>query len=124
MQCQQPKCEHGRGMGVAMDASPLRLCSFLEDDLHPEIVAFADWGVSEHVLLIERRFGLVAFTPDVVQGQGVCGRRHHLGVDLPEALEVVQYLRELLAELRYVLVAQANPSEAGNMLYLLSRKGQ
>jgi len=107
-----------------MDASPLRIGSFFENNLHPEIVAFADWGVGEHVLFIERRLWLIVLTPDVVQGQGVCGRRHHLGVDLPEALEVVQYLRELLAELRYVLVAQANPSEAGDMLYLLSRKGQ
>src|SRR2546428_2845592 len=109
---------------VAMDASPLRIGSFFEDDLYSEVVAFADWGVGEHVLFIERRFRLIVLTPDVVQGQGVCGRRHALGIDLTPALEVVEYLREPPAELRDVIVAQANSRQPRDVLYLLFGKGQ
>jgi hypothetical protein len=107
-----------------MDASPLRIGSFFENNLHPEIVAFADWGVGEHVLFIERRLWLIVLTPDVVQGQGVCGRRHALGIDLTQALEVAEYLRELLTELRDVIVAQTNSRQPRDVLYLLFGKGQ
>ena len=73
---------------------------------------------------LERRLWLIVLTPDVVQGQGVCGRRHALGIDLTQALEVAEYLRELLTELRDVIVAQTNSRQPRDVLYLLFGKGQ
>ena len=95
----------------------------VEHCAHTEQVILAQRGVGEHFLRRQRGLGLVV-AEDVVQGQGVRGRRYAICVYGLQALEVIEDCGKLLAEVIGLLVANRNAGQSGDVLDLIAGKRQ
>src|SRR3990172_10614408 len=94
-----------------------------QDGADAEEVVLALGSVGQHLLLAEGGLGLIV-SHHVVHRQRAGRGRELLGVHLTQALEVVQYLRQLYLEMGDFIVAEADAGKPGDAFDFVWGQGQ